>query len=42
MKRGSVLIITLGVITVLFLISIFILSIVTHKLNVLKFEQKNF
>lgn len=40
MKRGSVLIITLGVITVLFLISIFILSIVTHKLNVLKFEQK--
>lgn len=40
MRKGSVLIITLGVIVVLFLISIFILALVNHKLQVLKFEQK--
>lgn len=40
MKKGSVLIITLGVIVVLFLISIFVLALVNHKLEILKFEQQ--
>jgi len=40
MRKGSVLIITLGVIVVLFLISIFVFTLVNNKLQTLKFEQK--
>lgn len=40
MKKGSVLVITLGVIVVLFLISIFVISIVQHKLKSYEVLQK--